>query len=140
MNGKQARQASSRWTLRISIPETMDFSFHYSTTPLSSLPLLVLEARLSFFPRYYLVSTPLCHSSTKFEAFIECLRTEDRPQTPATFTSILLPLSLPLSFSRLFRSDFPPTISLSLSLSLLLRLFLFVHFSQQLSSFLAPSV
>lgn len=93
-------------------------------TPLSSLP-LVLQARLSFFPRYYLVSTPLCHGSTKFEAFIECLRTEDRPQPPprlqASF-SLSLSHSVPISFSLA-----PP-----------LLVFLFVHFSQQLSSFLAP--
>lgn len=93
-------------------------------TPLSSLP-LVLQARLSFFPRYYLVSTPLCHGSTKFEAFIECLRTENRPQPPprlqASF-SLSLSHSVPISFSLA-----PP-----------LLVFLFVHFSQQLSSFLAP--
>lgn len=77
-------------------------------TPLSSLPLV--QARLSFFPRYYLVSTPLCHGSTKFEAFIECLRTEDRPQPPprlqASFSLFLIPFRFP--------SLSPPTPRLSL--------------------------
>lgn len=85
-------------------------------TPLSSLP-LVLQARLSFFPRYYLVSTPLCHGSTKFEAFIECLRTEDRPQPPprlqASF-SLSLSHSVPISLSLAPHS---PSFSLSIFLS-----------------------
>lgn len=106
----------------------MDFSFH-PTPPLSSLPLV--QARLSFFPRYYLVSTPLCHGSTKFEAFIECLRTEDRPQPPPR-----LQASSSLSLSPAHSVP----ISLSHSLSLPHSVFLFVHFSQQLSSFLARCI
>lgn len=83
-------------------------------TPLSSLPLV--QARLSFFPRYYLVSTPLCHGSTKFEAFIECLRTEDRPQPPprlqASFSLFLIPFRFP-SLSPPHSSSFSLSIFLS---------------------------
>lgn len=84
----------------------MDFFFRPPPPPLRLLAVLLVQTRLSFFPRYYLVSTALCHGSTKFEAFIECLRTEDRPQ-PTTFIGVLL------SLSRLFRSDFLSTISFS---------------------------
>lgn len=90
----------------------MDFSFH-PTPPLSSLPLV--QARLSFFPRYYLVSTPLCHGSTKFEAFIECLRTEDRPQPPPRLqASSSLSLSLPLIPFRFPSLTLSPPLRLSL--------------------------
>lgn len=67
----------------------------------------LVQTRLSFFPRYYLVSTALCHGSTKFEAFIECLRT--RRSTPTH--DVYKRPSLSLSCS--FRSDFLPTISFS---------------------------
>lgn len=84
------------------VPEAMDFFFRPLPPSLRLLAVPLVQTRLSFFPRYYLVSTALCHGSTKFEAFIECLRTEDRPQ-PTTFINVLL--------SRLFRFDFLPTIS-----------------------------
>lgn len=58
-----------------------------------------------------------CHGSTKFEAFIECLRTEDRPQPPprlqASF-SLSLSHSVPISLSLAPHS---PSFSLSIFLS-----------------------
>lgn len=84
-------------------------------TPLSSLPLV--QARLSFFPRYYLVSTPLCHGSTKFEAFIECLRTEDRPQPPPRLQASFSLFLIPFRFPSLSLAPHSPSFSLSIFLS-----------------------
>lgn len=112
------------------VPEAMDFFFRPPPPPLRLLAVPLVQTRLSFFPRYYLVSTALCHGSTKFEAFIECLRTEDRPQ-PTTFIGVLLSLSLACSVLIFFQ--------LSRSLDRSSSLASFLAFPRQLSSFRATS-
>lgn len=56
-----------------------------------------LVETISFFPRYYLVSPPLCHGPTKFEAFIECLGSEDRPLPQRSQDLLHLPSTAQIS-------------------------------------------
>lgn len=89
----------------------------------------LVQTRLSFFPRYYLVSTALCHGSTKFEAFIECLRTRRSTPTHDVYKRPSLSLARSvLIFFQLFRS-----LDRSSSLAS------FLGFPRQLSSFRATS-